>query len=362
MSATDISPTWLVNVLEGKERVKHPDPSAPLLEQLVAMIEQIDDTGLRQFQDAIVSLMAALRPPVSNQESVHILLQLVAYTKPLEAKVILEKMLNSREFLYAQPDAWTLEPLVIETLAEYGGVNESLQDYLLRRAQEGAPLNTLLTMLEVFALNNDTPIEIPLVQLCNSPEAQIHRAAVLRSTFTTLRRAGMKRIFAVFCNESLERMAMGVCSGRDVVLRAIATAADAIGERDPWYHPLRAVLSTLLGEAVSPSIEHLANKISTAGELLDETVDRVNEAAELVGEGLRVTRIAPPHSRFARSFPVEYLGIVNKKEDTVKLIERAQQGRSTEPGPQVGFADEQAMRNSLETLLANHSEQADREV
>ncbi len=357
VTTSEITPTWLQNTLFGRVRIPHEDPSATLIEQLIAVYDRAESLGQSQFQSAVTSVLAATRVSPETYDAIYMLLQMVAYTKPVNAPGILQKLLRGRELLYLVPEGGsTLEIVAIQAQAEYE-VSDWLVDFLLRRLQEGVAMQTLLTALELFSLREDTPLETPLVILCRGAQAEIPRHLVLESCFTCLRRAGMKRFFEVFCGESLSAIAGDAAEGGRVVLRAMTQAADTIGEKDPWFHPLRAILATLVGDPVRSSIETLAGSVLTAGDMLDQTIESINQAADVMGENILVTRIATSdYAQTLDDIPVEYLSIVDVTEAKVDLINRVKQGGSSKLGREVSFAHERTMRQSFAAMISNSGE------
>jgi hypothetical protein len=267
-SAPENSAAWLRDVIFGAARLRSPDASSVLLEQLISHYRGLSYTQQMKFQEAVLGGLAAARP--EETDFLFHLLHLVAHTKPVNGPVVLRKLITSLELVYSpEAEAAGLESLALATQAEYG-VDPWLADFLSRRLLERPDPRTAMAALELLAFQSEVPISVAFVELCRTEETEDYEDEFLRSAFTALRRTGMGRFYRELAESTLEHLAGDPQLPRSPFPQAFAGAMDRIGDRDRGYFPLRAVVTALLGDPVAPWLERCEPGV------MMEIVDRVD--------------------------------------------------------------------------------------
>jgi hypothetical protein len=254
------SAAWLSAVIRGEARLRHPDPSSVLLEQLIRHYDELPYSTQLRFHQAILELLAAAR--ASETHLLYYLLHLVSYAKPVDAPAALRKLITSRMLVYSpEAAAAGLEGLAIATQVEYG-VTPWLADFIDRRLTEEPDARIAMVALETLAFQDEVPLTAAFRRLCLAPDARRYQGEFLRSSFAALSRAGMSRFYAELEAPVLVELARDAALSRGPFVRAFAGAMDRIGERDRGYFPLRAIVAALLGEPTGEWLEQCAADVT----------------------------------------------------------------------------------------------------
>lgn len=259
---------WLSDVLTGQVRIRGADASAPLIQHLRAFYDGLPTSERFAFEAGLIQRLEATAPPPSGVEALNVLLNLVAYAKPLGAKAVLEKLLTSGELSPPTYDAEAgtargaprgaarevdLEALAVAVHVEFG-VPDWLVDLLTRRLRERPRFSLARAAFQALSLRSDASLAVPFDTMCRTVTAEDAGVALERAYFVVGYRAGMRRVLPLLTDRSLETLLSCGAEVRRWMLGPLASVAGDVSESDEWAPAVLALAAAFLGDDFTVSL------------------------------------------------------------------------------------------------------------